>query len=146
MSFQYKIIKSTPEFDSMEVEFSQEGKEPIMVGVPLPKATDSLDAYLAQYVPSYLWDRQNAERMVVEADTTGTVGSSFVDEVVEEVAAEDNVRADRNTRLAVTDWTQLPDAQLTDEQKAAWATYRQALRDIPSQEGFPDSVTFPTAP
>lgn len=32
------------------------------------------------------------------------------------------------------------------EQKEAWSTYRQALRDITSQAGFPDSVVFPTAP
>ena len=53
------------------------------------------------------------------------------------------VRADRNARLAATDWTQIADSTAD---KAAWATYRQALRDVPSQVGFPQSVTWPQEP
>jgi hypothetical protein len=47
--------------------------------------------------------------------------------------------------LLGSDWTQMPDSPLSDEDKAAWATYRQALRDLPAQEGFPN-VAFPTKP
>ena len=53
------------------------------------------------------------------------------------------VRADRNDRLAASDWTQVADAPVD---KAAWATYRQALRDITTQQGFPWSVTWPAEP
>lgn len=56
------------------------------------------------------------------------------------------VRADRTKRISETDWTQLPDAPLTTAQKAAWATYRQSLRDIPAQAGFPWTLTWPTSP
>ena len=49
----------------------------------------------------------------------------------------------RNAQLARTDWTQLPDAPVD---KAAWATYRQALRDLPAQGGSADDAKFPTAP
>ncbi len=49
----------------------------------------------------------------------------------------------RNSKLAQCDWTQLPDAPVD---KAAWATYRQALRDLPAQGGKADDATFPTAP
>lgn len=56
------------------------------------------------------------------------------------------IRAERNRLLAECDWTQLADVVLTDEAKEAWAAYRQALRDITAQEGFPDSVTYPTKP
>ena len=38
----------------------------------------------------------------------------------------------RNRLLAGSDWTQLPDNALTDSKKAEWATYRQALRDLPN--------------
>jgi hypothetical protein len=51
----------------------------------------------------------------------------------------------RNRRLAESDWTQMPDSPLDDATKAAWATYRQELRDLPSAEGFPN-VAFPTPP
>ncbi len=39
-------------------------------------------------------------------------------------------RQRRDQRLAASDWTQLPDAPLSEEEKAAWAAYRQALRDL----------------
>lgn len=59
---------------------------------------------------------------------------------------EMQVRAARNSLLDLCDWTQLPDAPLTAEKKQAWAEYRQALRDVPEQAGFPDAVVWPTAP
>ena len=43
-----------------------------------------------------------------------------------------NMRNARNLFLKACDWTQLPDATLTDEQRQAWAAYRQALRDAPA--------------
>lgn len=42
------------------------------------------------------------------------------------------MRTKRDGLLAASDWTQMPDVPLTDEQRAAWATYRQALRDAPA--------------
>ena len=54
-----------------------------------------------------------------------------------------SVRATRGQKLADSDWTQVADAKVN---KTAWATYRQALRDIPSQAGFPWDVTYPTVP
>ena len=53
------------------------------------------------------------------------------------------VRNDRNNRLAACDWTQLSDSSANSSE---WATYRQQLRDLPSTEGFPHSVTWPTEP
>ena len=55
----------------------------------------------------------------------------------------DQVRIDRNKRLAETDWTQLADSTADKE---AWATYRQALRDVPTQAGFPWNVQWPEQP
>ena len=54
-----------------------------------------------------------------------------------------SVRAERNKKLADTDWTQLADSSAD---AAAWATYRTALRDLPSTDGFPHNVTWPTEP
>ena len=53
------------------------------------------------------------------------------------------VREDRNARLAACDWTQLPDAPVD---AAAWATYRQELRDVSGQVGFPWKVVWPELP
>jgi hypothetical protein len=49
----------------------------------------------------------------------------------------------RNAELARTDWTQLTDAPVDKE---AWATYRQALRDLPAQGGLAEAAEFPVAP
>lgn len=56
------------------------------------------------------------------------------------------VRAERNQKLKDSDWTQLADATLSPETIEAWAAYRQALRDVPSQAGFPMEVVWPTQP
>ena len=53
------------------------------------------------------------------------------------------MRKQRNAFLAVSDWTQVADAPV--DQKA-WAAYRQELRDITQQAGFPNDVTWPTQP
>lgn len=53
------------------------------------------------------------------------------------------VRARRNDLLAQSDWTQVADAPVNKE---AWATYRQALRDITAAPGFPGNVDWPSAP
>jgi len=53
------------------------------------------------------------------------------------------VRADRDRRLADSDWTQVADAPVN---QAAWATYRQGLRDVPAQAGFPWDITWPVKP
>lgn len=58
----------------------------------------------------------------------------------------DTIRAQRNYLLAQSDWTQLADAPLTQEQKNAWAVYRQALRDVPSHFNLPEEVVWPSAP
>lgn len=63
---------------------------------------------------------------------------------VDQLAAA--VRAERNAKIAASDWTVLSDAPLTTTQKTAWKTYRQALRDITEQATFPQSVAWPELP
>jgi hypothetical protein len=60
------------------------------------------------------------------------------------VAVEANIRAQRDGFLFSSDWTQLPDVPLAT--KEAWAAYRQDLRDITAQSGFPLNINWPTAP
>ena len=59
------------------------------------------------------------------------------------LAKIDFVRNKRNSKLTESDWTQVADAPVD---KAAWATYRQSLRDIPQQAGFPTNVVWPVEP
>ena len=57
-------------------------------------------------------------------------------------------RTKRNQFLADSDWTQLPDARnaMGGDKAAEWDTYRQALRDITAQAGFPSEIEWPTKP
>tara|TARA_R110000823_G_scaffold252900_1_gene375433 strand:- start:69 stop:317 length:249 start_codon:yes stop_codon:yes gene_type:complete len=59
----------------------------------------------------------------------------------ESAIVEDRERLKRNILLSGSDVYALTD-RITDE----WSTYRQALRDVPSQSGFPDNITWPTKP
>ena len=52
----------------------------------------------------------------------------------------------RDQKLTQCDWTQIADVPLAEEQKTAWATYRQALRDVPANTEDPKNPVWPTAP
>ena len=52
----------------------------------------------------------------------------------------------REIELKKCDWRVGPDSPLSDSKKAEWQTFRQALRDITTQSGFPTNVTWPTKP
>jgi hypothetical protein len=55
----------------------------------------------------------------------------------------EQIRLWRNDELSQTDWTQVADSPAD---KAAWATYRQALRDLPAQGGNAEDAVIPTQP
>lgn len=69
-----------------------------------------------------------------------------------EVSVEDipmtgeEARAQRDKLLAETDWTQVLDAPIDATTREAYRAYRQALRDIPEQDGFPEAITWPELP
>lgn len=62
------------------------------------------------------------------------------------MSAEGLVKTRRAGLLASCDWTQLPDAPLTDREREEWQRYRHALRNLSSQPGYPDNVQWPTPP
>ena len=70
-------------------------------------------------------------------------GEITVEEVPE---TADEIRARRDRLLAATDWAVLPDSPLDAQSLEAVKTYRQALRDVPQQDGFPGTITWPEMP
>lgn len=58
----------------------------------------------------------------------------------------ETARADRNRLLSDCDWTVLSDAPLTAAQKGEWVEYRQSLRNVPEQAGFPVAIEWPIQP
>lgn len=85
---------------------------------------------------------------LIEA-TEGGIGWSYTDGVL---TAPADTRTDaelaidartiRDNKLAATDWTASTDVTMTAEM----TTYRQALRDVPAQAGFPNTIDWPTSP
>jgi hypothetical protein len=68
---------------------------------------------------------------------------------LDSTALQERLRFERDQKLYASDWTQIADAPLTPEQKTAWQTYRQALRDIPANNADItdlDQVVWPVKP
>ena len=91
--------------------------------------------YTSDGIPRYkLVDGQPVERSEEEIE---------VDRVPIQATA---ARAQRGKLLAATDWAVLPDSPLDEPSQTAMQAYRQALRDVPQQDGFPGTITWPEMP
>jgi hypothetical protein len=92
---------------------------------------------------SYAVKRHLPELVDGEYKLLWDVKQKTAEQIAEEIKTKKvQVRDQRNDLLSASDWTQLADAPVD---KAAWATYRQALRDLPQQPGFPD-IDLPRSP
>tara|TARA_R110002012_G_scaffold271757_1_gene457012 strand:- start:105 stop:383 length:279 start_codon:yes stop_codon:yes gene_type:complete len=85
----------------------------------------------------YVYDATLKKQIEIEVDNQED--SNFEQSII------DGKKAQRNVLLLQSDWAMVSDSKLSDEQKTEATTYRQALRDLPTQDGFPD-VAFPTKP
>lgn len=96
----------------------------------------------------------NANSYVLHEENLDIRNLKLVDnklKIVEEISIEKltiETKAKRNLLLVKTDWTDTLSAntRLGDELYNSWQAYRQALRDLTKQDGFPSSVTFPSEP
>lgn len=98
--------------------------------------------------PSFLYNKIFVRTAVQSSDGTYVEEWGYEDAEPSHVLARTEseaaaVRVRRNQLLAGSDWTQLYDAPVDS---AAWADYRQALRDLTKQAGFPWEITWPTEP
>lgn len=94
---------------------------------------------------NWFLDQENMLNKPSDYHTYDTVSHSWViSEENNELLLAANVRKQRDKLLADTDWTQLND--IPQETKDKWSQYRQSLRDISLQSGFPTNVSFPSKP
>ena len=139
-----------PSYDTLTPEVMEAiGVDPVFEG---PQATGGTVYQYSQ--------RDGVEQINGKWYTKYILGPVFTDSTVDGVtttAAEQevaykatkdaeqsaSVRTSRNDKLAQCDWTQLADSTAD---KTVWATYRQMLRDVTVQDGFPWNVTWPEAP
>ena len=113
-----------------------------------PASMDAIDLSSFDVVAVQAADPPDADSFTTQISGTtaalvdGTWRQQWTVTQLSNEEASSNVRAQRNKLLAETDWTQLPDAGVA----STWTSYRQALRDIPDQTGFPYTVSWPTKP
>ena len=85
----------------------------------------------------------NGERVQFTADeetARDDEEQAWADGANDRAAAQ--VREERDAKLAACDWMANSDVTMA----SAWTTYRQGLRDVPAQSGFPTNITWPTKP
>jgi hypothetical protein len=121
------------------------------VSFPASGPSDEFLASAGAYKVSMFREHDRATQKLVPCDPVVKDGFAFIvavaDKTEAEIAADvtskaAQLRAARDRALSASDWTQVADAPV-DQQ--AWATYRQALRDLPQAEGWPD-VELPSEP
>ena len=141
-TYSYEILSTNAQTGMMELRYTRAGHEPVLVAVPLPRVGQELTDVVAAYAPLAVWEGAEAVFATVEVGASGEVALA-ISQPVADLAAQ--VRAERDLRLMQTDWIYLPDVT-PPKDIAAWQAYRQALRDVPQQVGFPGEVTWPVRP
>lgn len=103
-------------------------------------AEDEYEKHVAPYVLQWEAEcsRQEAEKMAMLAEEEAEYNSP-------ESTAE-RLRQERDDILRQTDYLMMPDYPIDADAKAQIAAYRQALRDLPQQEGWPFNVAWPKHP
>jgi hypothetical protein len=113
----------------------------------IPKGATGLKAFdlypIVGDEPEYNPERQRIAGPQYVFDGT-QVNRVFTVAQIPDAEKAGQVRADRDSKIAATDWTQGKD--IPDNVSSTWAAYRQALRDVPTQSGFPWTVQWPTKP
>lgn len=152
MNFTYKIENYYPLEDRVFVVYHAEGFESLggWVHVPETATSEEIVTAVEAAAPLFKWRKggNSAVAALLNQNRAGVAIESVpapVNPVVVENAEVTN-RRKRNVLLRLADWTQLVDSPLDDAQRAAWAEYRQALRSVPEQAGFPDQIDWPVAP
>ena len=92
-------------------------------------------------MPRYKMLHGERVQFTAEEETARDAEEAAAAANADNIAAK-HVRQERDRLLAETDYLALSDVTMSD----AWKTYRQNLRDIPAQSGFPNSFTYPTKP
>jgi hypothetical protein len=108
----------------------------------------SNEDYVEGFVDGTLYYIENNQSVVIPPSPSQYAIFDFTTKkwVLNPNLAISEVAQKRSTLLYASDWTQIPNNPLTTAQQESWATYRQELRDIPSQSGYPYNVIWPTPP
>jgi hypothetical protein len=120
-----------PDIKGLQFHFGDQRNWPTNTPVFIGTCDDDADTTVAGFIEA-ITEEQYQQEQVLEND-----------------AQAQRVREQRDAMLSSSDWTQaedIPESVVAGIDKEAWATYRQALRDVPEQEGFPWNVQWPEQP
>jgi len=126
------------------------GIDPVLI-TPKPESAEAYKHYIRNGAEQdangnwvHAWVEKNMFSKYTDADdvvhTKAQQETAYQDGL--DATAAEGVRTDRDSRLAVTDFHGLSDTVMSEEM----TTYRQALRDIPEQDGFPNETVWPVEP
>lgn len=148
----YLLANNGPSFETLTPEIMAElGIDPVLEG---PQATTTppyqfsqrsgVEQIGEQWFTKYIAGPVFTDRAATETEAAQTAAEQEAAYKAQKDAEQaTSVRTDRTKRLADSDWTQIADSTAD---KATWATYRTALRDISAQAGFPWTIEWPTQP
>jgi hypothetical protein len=103
---------------------------------------EALDAYIRGFIPTWVVDRSIR---IKDGIPNEGYFSKLTNKTAEEIAVakEVEIRAIRDKQLKDSDWLVLPDTGISPSQLELFKKYRQELRDVPQQPGFPNDVVWP---
>ena len=113
----------------------------MVIGTKIYKPVESEES-LKEYSELASWCNKNNAMIVDQGDYYEAV--PVPEPTAQELASM--VRSQRDAKLSATDYLVVPDYPISPEDLEAVKTYRQALRDIPEQSGFPKNVQWPVEP
>lgn len=145
----YKIISFNEITGSIQFEIPDYA--PFNVDLPIEDGKfiegEKLDQYIKNFIPAWHIERTNLLKNGIEnvenirrlVETPSPISRS-----IEEFSTD--ARIQRDLLLMQSDWVMLSDSPLSDTLKQLFIEYRQALRDVPQQEGFPVNIEWPAHP
>ena len=148
----YLKANDGPSYDQLTPEVMEAiGVDPVFEG---PQATggtvyqysqrDGVEQIDGKWYTKYILGPVFTDREATEDEPAQTAAEQEAAyKAMKDAEQAKSVRTQRSDKLKECDWTQVADAPVD---QAAWATYRQALRDVTAQAGFPWTVEWPTQP
>ena len=128
------------EFVRVAVDKNEKGED-VFAEQEVSKPNPALNTY-AKYAEAAAWCNANNAMIEDKGDYYEVV--AVPDPTTEELAAQ--ARSQRDALIAATDYLMASDYPLTDEKRQELTAYRQALRDVPEQSGFPTEIVWPVKP
>lgn len=142
----YKIKRFNKTIGQLIVEFDELQTE-IAIDLPIENnqyiSEEHLDTYIRGFIPEWTLKRKQIIEQGVDNENVYVQLAKRSDE--EELnERKEQARLIRDQALTKCDWVMLPDTGFSKEQVDKFKIYRQQLRDVPQQPGFPDNVIWPS--